>query len=246
MALLRASRGATLKMMDLLRAELREKLRALADEKYRAFSQKLIPEETRIIGVRVPLLREFAKAYRGRELELLATMGTPHFMEEIMVDSFLYAQVAASMPYKNQMQYLEKLVPLLNNWALCDTCCASLKYVRKQRSEYWPWLCEQSCASSPWSQRFAVVMMLNHYLIDSYRDAVLELMEKVSSEHYYVSMAVAWAISICYIKYPSVTIEYVKNSKLPTITINRAIRKIRESRQVNEAEKEMIALLKRS
>lgn len=231
--------------MDLLRAELREKLRALADEKYRAFSQKLIPEETRILGVRVPVLRDLAKAYRGRELELLATMGTPHSMEEIMVDSFLYAQVADSLLYKNQIQYLEKLVPMLNNWSLCDTCCASLKYVKKQRETYWPWLCEQACSPSPWSQRFAVVMLLNHYLMDSYIDKVLELLEKVHSDHYYVSMAVAWAISICYIKYPAPTLEFIKNSQLPALTINRAIRKIRESKQVAVVEKDMLTLLKR-
>lgn len=245
MALLRASWGATLKKMDLLRVELREKLTALSDEKYRAFSQKLIPEETRILGVRVPVLHNLAKANRGRELELLATMGTPCFMEEIMIDSFLYAQVAASMSYKNQIQYLEKLVPLLNNWALCDTCCASLKYVKKQREAYWPWLCEQACASSPWSQRFAVVMLLNYYLTNSYIDAVLELIEKVHSDHYYVSMAVAWAISICYIKYPAPTLEFIKTSQLPATTLNRAIRKIRESRQVDVVAKDMLTLLKR-
>ena len=75
-------------------------------------------------------------------------------------------------------------------------------------------------------------------LLDSY-------FEKVKHEGYYVKMAVAWAVSICYIKYPKETVEDLKKNTLDDFTHNKAIQKIRESYRVSEEEKENLLCLKR-
>ena len=41
--------------------EIREKIEELADEKYKEFHTGLCPNSNEIIGVRVPVLRNFAK-----------------------------------------------------------------------------------------------------------------------------------------------------------------------------------------
>ena len=64
-------------------------------------------------------------------------------------------------------------------------------------------------------------------------------------KEYYVQMSVAWLISICYIKYPSITIKYIMNNKLDDFTHNKAIQKIRESYRVSKEDKEHLNMLKR-
>ena len=58
-------------------------------------------------------------------------------------------------------------------------------------------------------------------------------------------MAVSWLISICYIKYPCVTVRYIMDNKLDDFTHNKAIQKIRESYRVSKEDKDYLNKLKR-
>ena len=58
-------------------------------------------------------------------------------------------------------------------------------------------------------------------------------------------MAVAWAVSIAYVKYPAVTEAYLHRSHLDDFTYNKAIQKATESRRVSEADKQRIRAMKR-
>ena len=58
-------------------------------------------------------------------------------------------------------------------------------------------------------------------------------------------MAVAWAISIYYVKFPIQVMEYLKENELDNWTYNKALQKITESLQVDKAAKEYIRSLRR-
>lgn len=58
-------------------------------------------------------------------------------------------------------------------------------------------------------------------------------------------MAVAWAISICFIKYPKKTMIYLNNNKLDDETYNKALLKIRQSLQVDKTTKQIVKSMKR-
>lgn len=59
-------------------------------------------------------------------------------------------------------------------------------------------------------------------------------------------MAVAWAISIAYIKFPKETMELLKHNELDDFTYNKALQKIIESYRVSDEEKEKIRKMKRN
>ena len=88
-------------------------------------------------------------------------------------------------------------------------------------------------------------MLLNYYLRDEYIDRVLRIVDDFKDDRYYSRMAVAWLISICYIKYPHKTKKYLKNSKLDDWTYNKSIQKICESLKVDKTIKEKIKLMKK-
>jgi 3-methyladenine DNA glycosylase AlkD len=88
-------------------------------------------------------------------------------------------------------------------------------------------------------------MMLDHFVTEEYIDQVLPLLDQVRHEGYYVKMGVAWAISVCYVKYPEKTMEYLKKSALDDFTYNKSLQKILESYRVDQASKAIIRGMKR-
>jgi hypothetical protein len=58
-------------------------------------------------------------------------------------------------------------------------------------------------------------------------------------------MAQAWLISEAYVKYPHITLTYLKKSHLDKWTFNKGIQKIRESLRVSKETKDMLNKLKR-
>ena len=79
-----------------------------------------------------------------------------------------------------------------------------------------------------------------------YIDKVLEILNKIQYEGYYVKMAVAWAISVCYIKFPKETFKLLQENSLDDFTYNKALQKIIESYRVSEEEKKTIRAMKRT
>ena len=88
-------------------------------------------------------------------------------------------------------------------------------------------------------------MLLDFYITPNYIERVLEIVNQVKHEGYYVKMAIAWAISICYIKFPKETMRLLQNNNLDIFTYNKALQKIIESYRVSEEKKEIIRAMKR-
>ena len=88
-------------------------------------------------------------------------------------------------------------------------------------------------------------MMLDYYIIEEYVDKVLANLNNIHSDKYYVKMAIAWAVSIVYIKFPKKCVNYLNNSNLDNFTYNKSIQKIIESYRVSEKNKELLRKMKK-
>jgi 3-methyladenine DNA glycosylase AlkD len=88
-------------------------------------------------------------------------------------------------------------------------------------------------------------MLIDFYIDDDYRRSVLKQLDSITHDGYYVKMAVAWAISICYIKFEEITLDYLKNNNLNDFTYNKSLQKICESLKVNKNSKAFIRGMKR-
>ena len=63
---------------------------------------------------------------------------------------------------------------------------------------------------------------------------------------YYVRMAIAWAISVCYVNYPQLTLRYLQKTTLDTFTYNKALQKIRESLKTDPDTRALMKQMKRN
>lgn len=223
--------------------EIRNKLFLLADEKYKKFHSSLCPGTNNIIGVRVPILRGVAcEIVKGDWITYLKTAENEYY-EEIMLQGMVIG--LAKMDLQDRLEYIKSFVPKIDNWAVCDVTCAGLKFTKKYMEEVWEFLNMYISSNKEFEIRFGIVMLLDFYITEEYITQVLEILNNIHHEGYYVKMAVAWAISICYIKFPKETMELLQENNLDTFTYNKALQKILESYRVPKEDKETIRKMKR-
>ena len=104
--------------------DIRKKLFELQDLKYKEFHSSLCPNVEKIIGVRVPLLRQMAKDIAKKEYDNFFGNIEDKYYEELVLHGLVigYAKITIEETFK----YLEDFVPKINSWAVCDTTCSLL------------------------------------------------------------------------------------------------------------------------
>lgn len=224
--------------------DIRKKLLELQDVKYKEFHSGLCPNVDKIIGVRVPQLKELAKQIVKEDYKEFLIHVKDEYYEELALHGLVIGY--AKMSIEDTFDYLKKFVPKINSWAVCDVTCANLKITKKYKKEMWEFLETYIHSNKEYEIRFAIVMYLNYYLTDDeYIAEILKRIDKVENKEYYVQMAIAWLISFAYIKQKDKTIKYLEKNHLDKFTQNKAIQKIRESYRVPKEEKENLLKYKK-
>ena len=223
--------------------EIRQRLEELAEEKYGSFSAALIPGETKLLGVRIPKLREIAKELAKQDWQSYLEHARDDSMEEILLQGLVIGYVKA--PFEERKPYLDVFVPKINNWSVCDVTCATLKIAKKQPHEVWEYLQPYLASEREFEIRFGLVMLLDHYITEEYLPKIFDWLDRITHPGYYVKMAAAWNLSVCYIKYPKETMAYLQENKLDDWTYNKAIQKMTESYRVSAEDKKRLRSMKR-
>lgn len=224
--------------------EIRKRIEELADKKYQEFHTGLCPNSNEIIGVRVPVLRNFAKEIIKEEnIEEYLENACDDSYEEILLQGMVLGLWKTNI--QNFCTYLEKFIPKINSWAVCDVSVAGFKIVKKNKEEMWFFIQKYLKLEKEFELRFAIVMMLDFYITEEYIDAVLKILNDIKHEGYYVKMAVAWTLQVAFVKFPQKTMPLLKNNQIDDWTYNKALQKIIESYRVDEKTKQEIRKMKR-
>lgn len=225
--------------------EIRENLFALAEETYKEFHCGLVPGKDTIIGIRVPVLRRYAKNLlrEAKAEELLKVIGND-YDEEIMLQGMIIG-LQPKPDYAIVMKQIGRFVPKIDNWAVCDTFCAGLKITKKHKDEMFQFVQTYVYTREEFARRFVVVMLLSYYIEETYLDKVFAIFDNIKKEGYYVQMAVAWALSVCLVKYYDRTLDYLAKCRLDDFTYNKALQKAIESYRLTKEQKEVIRTKKR-
>lgn len=223
---------------------IREQLLESAEEDYQKFSSALLPNIDNILGVRLPKLRKIAKQIaKGSWREYMNNADSEYF-EEVMLQGMVIGYIKADT--EEILHYAADFIPKINNWSVCDSFCIGLKFTRDSMDGVWNFIQPYLSSREEYEVRFAIVMLLDFYVEEEYIDRVLKLLDGVKHPGYYAKMAAAWAVSICYAKFPKITMQYLKNNTLDDFTYNKALQKIIESFQVDKESKAIIRSMKRN
>lgn len=227
-----------------MKEEIKQELFKLADNKYKEFHGGLCPGTDNIIGVRVPVLRDYAKRL-AKEYdinELLSKIDNEYY-EEIMLQGMLIG--LEKVDFKVLQNHIEEFVPKIDNWAVCDVFCGGLKATKKYKKEMWDFIQKYLKSNKEFEIRFGVVMILGYYIDEEYLEKDFEIFNFIKLQEYYVQMAVAWAISVCLVKFYDKTIKYLETANLDKFTYNKAIQKAVESYRITDKQKEDLRKIKK-
>lgn len=223
--------------------EIKAYLYAHADKRYAVFTSALMPNERLVmIGVRLPVLKDLAKQLSKENWRAYLDSASDETFEEIMLQGFVVGM--AKMPFEEQLQRVACYAEKITNWSLCDSPCAGFKFVRKHQDEVWPFLQPYLQSQNEFKQRFGIIMLMDHFITDRYIVRLIDVLGSVRPVGYYASMAIAWAVSVCYVHYPELVTSLLKSQKLDKETQNRAIQKIIDSLRVTAEDKNEVRKLK--
>lgn len=227
-----------------MKEEIRNHLFEMQDKKYQEFHSGLCPNADNIIGVRVPMLRDYAKKLVKQYStdELLKNIGKDYY-EEIMLQGMIIGLSKDNLEVT--LKRIQQFVPKIDNWAVCDVFCGGLKITNKYKKEVWNFIQQYLKSNKEFEIRFGLVMILSYYIDKDYLKQDFEIFNNIKHEGYYVKMAVAWAISICLIKFYDATIEFLNNSNLDKFTHNKSLQKAIESYRITKEQKEELRKMKR-
>ena len=158
---------------------LQKRLFELQDTKYRDFHSKLIPdiEKERIIGIRTPVLRRFAKEF-GKTAEAADFLEElPHdYYEENNLHIMLLTQV---QDFGKCLEQIEKFLPYIDNWATCDLPLP--KCFAKHKEELLEHIRSWIASGETYTIRYGMVVLMRLYLDEDFRPEYLEWVTGVSS-----------------------------------------------------------------
>ena len=227
-----------------MRNEIIKELLNNQDLEYKKFHSKLCTTKYEIIGVRVPIVKEIAKRYsKEYGIKVIDELSNEYY-EEVLIKGLIIGYSKESNEIRET--YIKKFIPEIDNWAICDSTISNMKFIKKDLDLFYEFITNNYQKSKDtYSLRFMIVVFLNYYLESKYIKNILNIIDNINSSEYYVNMAIAWLLSIAYIKNKEITIEYLNNNNLDKFTYNKTLQKICESYQVSKEEKELLKLKKR-
>lgn len=221
---------------------LRRHLDALAEPDYARFSAALMPGATPPLGVRLPLLRRIAREIARTDWRAyLASARTASF-EERMLQGMVIA--AARCTPEERLRRTKEYLPLIDSWALCDCFCWRLR--AGEREPMWAFIQPLFTSQEEYEVRFAATIANPNFIDEAHLDALLGRLGSIRHTGYYARMGCAWCVSVCYVKQPAKTRQWLAEAcPLDDWTYNKALQKIIESRRVTPGEREEIRRMKR-
>lgn len=224
-------------------SDITKKLFELSDKEYAAFSAKLtptIPPES-FIGVRVPLVRRLAKEIVKENNFDAFLEELPHnYYDENMLHGLLISEIK---DFDECIEKLERFLPYVDNWAVCDIM--SPKIFKKNKQRLLPKIVEWTKSKHAFTIRFGLEMLMSFYLDDDFSPEYLKIPQSVISDEYYVNMMKAWFFATALTKQWDDTIKIIEENCLDEWSHNKTIQKAKESYRITDEQKEYLVTLKR-
>ncbi len=219
-----------------------ENLFSMKDEEYRDFNSKLIPTVApeKVIGVRTPFLRAYAKEfYKTDEAEKFLN-SLPHtYYEENNLHAYLIEQIK---DFDEALKRTDEFLPYIDNWGTCDTFLPPI--FKKNTDLLLPQIKKWLKSDKTYTVRYALKLLMALFLDEKFSLDYLDAAAQKVSDEYYVNMMIAWYFATALAKQYESAVAYLTDKKLPPWVHNKTIQKAVESRRISPEKKAYLKTLK--
>ena len=229
--------------------------------------------EWRVLGLHSPEIKQVAKQLSREGGEVVMPDGTHRIcangaeviraFEAVPSESLCYEETVIwgylinleKCSLDERLAMLGRYVPVLDNWAECDSYCAHAKWMaRTDKAAIWACLERWFDSEREFEVRFAVVVAMCYFLNEEWLNKVFERIngldfDRITSKYktlkgkpkvarqgtvqgaepYYVRMGVAWLLATALAKFPDATRAFVRSSNWPEDVVKLYIRNALES-----------------
>ena len=223
--------------------DIRAELLKNQDLGYRDLQKTTIPsaDADSIIGVRTPVLRSIAKELAKRDDISVFLDDLPHKLFE---ENQLHAFILSGMKDLDEcLKLVDRFLPYVDNWATCDQM--SPKVFRKNKKLLLGYVEKWISSDLTYVKRFAIGMLMEHFLDEDFKPSYLSKVAKIRSEEYYVNMMIAWYFATALAKQYDLALPFIEKHKLDRWTHNKTIQKAVESYRITPEQKEYLKTLRR-
>ena len=231
-------------MKEDIAVKVQKQLFELQDLKYRDFHAKLMPtiDKEKVIGVRTPALRSYAKQFGKTEEAKEFMKVLPHkYYEENNLHMML---ITGIKDYEKCMEEIQRFLPCIDNWATCDypapKCFARHKDQVLEEAKRW------ISSGETYVIRYGIGMLMRLFLDEDFSSEYLEMAAAVQSQEYYVNMMIAWYFATALAKQWDTVIPYLEERKLDRWVHQKTIQKAVESFRITPEQKVYLKSLRYS
>lgn len=236
--------------------------------------------DRKVLGLHIPDMKKIAKQISKQGCEIIRDDGTCyicnngaeiiHNLENERGKSLCYEETliwgflinTELTPLHQRIKMLEAYIPILDNWAVCDSFCSDAKWMQQADKEIlWQFFERWFKSEREFEVRFAIVASMCYFIDEEWIERLFQKIDKIEfnsikseykrvkgkpqkaqmgtvqgTEPYYVRMGVAWLLATSLAKYPERTREFVRTSHLPEDVIKLYIRKAKESFKTRNVE----------
>lgn len=222
--------------------EIQELLFAKQDIKYRDFQAPLFPnvDKERMIGVRTPDLKRLAKELFGSETANKFIETLPHcYFDENQLHAFIISLIK---DYETCLKEVDRFLPYVDNWGTCDQL--SPKVFAKHKDKLIIPIKKWLKSKHTYTVRFAIGMLMQHYLDESFKEEYMKMVASIKSNEYYINMMIAWYFATALAKQWDSSIKYIEDKCLDPWVHNKTIQKAAESYRIKDNQKVYLKSLK--
>lgn len=220
----------------------KQKLNSLGDKKYCQFVSKLGIGDLKPLGIKVPELKKIAKQFALSNWQEFFCE-EENFCPEVIILKGLCIGYA-KIDIDTFLTYLHKFFDMVESWTETDCTAPSFKIIIKNREKVWQEILPYIFCEGEYKTRLAIIILLDYFLLDEWIDKVLDILPKIKQGDYYVDMALAWILSVCFVKFRDKTLKLFEQKCFSKFVHNKAIQKCRESFRVLNDDKELLKTYK--
>lgn len=218
--------------------EIQQQLFELQDMAYRDFHSRLMPDidKETVIGIRVPVLRKYAKSIAGTELAEKFIKELPHcYYEENNLHMML---ITGIKDYARCLTEIERFLPYIDNWATCDF--PAPKCFEDHKEDLLPVIKRWIASSETYTIRYGIGMLMRLYLDEDFDPEYVRLVVGVKSDEYYVNMMIAWYMATALAKQWDAVIPYIEEHRMSDWVHRKTIQKAVESYRITDEQKKYL------
>ena len=190
-----------------------------------------------MLGIRIPQLRKLAqKIIKEASLEECIQSIDNKYFEETILQGLVIAY--GKDTFENKKSKIKEFIPKIDSWAICDTFVPTLKIKDRELENAWEFILNYINSDKEFEVRFAVIMMMDYFIIDKHVDNVIDFLDKIKNNGYYAKMGIAWCLAEIGVKYNEKLLKYLKGkNNLDKFTYNKTLQKMIESYRISKEQK---------